>query len=81
MMTAQSNHGAMSTTLPPTTRHSGARRASASLVRLVIQAILAGAAIVLVVQTGWPMRPETTLVLGMGFVLWLVASFAAEPAP
>jgi hypothetical protein len=42
---------------------------------------MAGAAVALVVRTGWPMPPESTLVLGIGFVLWLVASFAAEPAP
>jgi hypothetical protein len=81
MLTTHTNRGAISTTLPAALPHTRSRRVSASVVRLVIQATIAGAVGVFMIRTGWPMPFEPTFVLGIAFVLWLVANFAAEPAP
>lgn len=61
-------------------RQSGTPRTSASLVRLVIEGLAAGAVVALIIRTGWPMSLGTTILLGLAFSLWLVANVAAQPA-
>jgi hypothetical protein len=43
-----------------------------------MQVATAGAAVFLIVGTGWPMPAGPTVLLGVAFIIWLVATFALE---